>query len=395
MSETWPIGGALDPTALGADPYAAWARLRAHEPVSWVERLGMYYVTRHEDVAAILKDHEAFAVGADDMLVYDTFGRHMMTTDGPEQVRMRLALRGPFAPKSVRERLEGGIAAMVDRLIDGFEGAGSVEFRHAFACRLPVQVMLSVFGLPPEDEVLLRRWYDAFEAGLANYTWDPGVRARAKAYVEEFKAHVRARLHAPGALPPASLFAALLETPPESRLSEEEILQNALIIFFGGISTVEALVLNTLYALALHPDVMARVRGDREALPRAIEECARWLSPVQAATRVATRDVEVRGVAIKQGSLINCMLGSANRDAEVFAGADRFDIDRDNLARHLAFATGPHTCLGSNLARAEVRIALSRLFDRLPNCEVDLGRTEPPRGYEFLQPSSLVLRWRV
>ncbi|UPT62774.1 MAG: cytochrome P450 [Hyphomonadaceae bacterium JAD_PAG50586_4] len=395
MSEAWPIGAAIEPATLGADPYAAWSRLREHEPVSWVQQLGMFYVTRHEDVAAILKDHETFAVGADDMLVYDTFGRHMMTIDGPEQVRMRLALRGPFAPKSVRERLESQIAAMVDRLIDDFRAAGSIELRRAFACRLPVQVMLSVFGLPAEDETLLRRWYDAFEAALANYTWDPQVRARAKSCVGEFKAHMRARLNAPGALPRASLFAALLETPADVRLNEEEILQNALIIFFGGISTVEALILNTLYALALHREVMERVRTDREALVRVVEESARWLSPVQAATRVVTRDVEVAGVAIKSGSLINCILGSANRDPRVFADADAFNIDRENLSRHLAFATGPHTCLGSNLARAEVRIALSRLMDRLPNCNVDLEKTARPSGYEFLQPSALVLRWRV
>lgn len=395
MSQPWPIGAAIDPATLGADPYVAWTQLRAHEPVSWIERFGMFYVTRHEDVAAILKDHETFAVGADGMLVYDTFGRHMMTIDGPEQVRMRLALRGPFAPRSIRERLEADIAVMVDRLIDGFASAGSVELRHAFASRLPVQVMLSVFGLPAEDEALLRRWYDGFEAALSNYTWDPEIRRRAKEQVAEFKAHARARLNAPGGLPSASLFAALLEAPAEARLSEEEILQNALIIFFGGISTVEALILNTLYALALHPEVMERVREDREALPRAIEESARWLSPVQAATRVATRDVEVRGVAIKQGDLLNCMLGSANRDAEIFAEPDRFNIDRENIARHLAFATGPHTCLGSNLARAEVRIALSRLMDRLPGCAADLDNTARPSGYEFLQPSTLTLRWRV
>lgn len=395
MSRAWPIGASLDPAVLAADPYVHWTRLREREPVSWVERLGMFYVTRHEDVASTLRDHEAFAVGADDMLVYDTFGRHMMTTDGPEQVRMRLALRGPFTPQSIRQRLEGDIAALADRLIDDFAGAGSIELRRAFACRLPVQVMLSVFGLPAEDEALLRRWYDAFEAALANYTWEAPVRARAKACVAEFKAHMRARLSARGALPRSSLFAALLEKPADEQLSEDEILQNALIIFFGGISTVEALILNTLYALSLHAEVMERVRTDREALARAIEESARFLSPVQAATRVARRNVEIRGVEIKQGSLVNCILGSANRDPLVFADADKFNIDREDLSRHLAFATGPHTCLGSNLARAEVRIALSRLLERLPGLSVDLDKTTRPSGYEFLQPSALVLNWRV
>lgn len=395
MSNDWPLGATIDPATLGADPYAVWAQLRVHEPVSWVERLGMYYVSRHEDVATILKDDRTFAVGADHMLVYDTFGRHMMTIDGPEQVRMRLALRGPFAPKSIRERLEADIAAMVDVLIDDFAAAGVVELRRAFASRLPVQVMLSVFGLPPEDEHLLRRWYDAFEAALANYTWDPEVRDRAKSCVAEFKAHMRTRMKASGDLPSASLFAALRDAPLDVRLSGEDILQNALIIFFGGISTVEALILNALYALALHPEALGTVRSHRQSLPLAIEESARWLSPVQAATRVATRDVKVCGVTIPRGALINCLLGSANRDGEVFDEPNRFDIARANVSRHIAFATGPHTCLGSHLARAEARIALARLFERLPDCTVDLAKSARPSGYEFLQPSTLTLRWRV
>lgn len=110
---------------------------------------------------------------------------------------------------------------------------------------------------------------------------------------------------------------------------------------------------------------------------------------------VESSSQQADAVEIKQGRLVNCILGSANRDPLVFADADKFNIDREDLSRHLAFATGPHTCLGSNLARAEVRIALSRLLQRLPGLSVDLDKTTRPSGYEFLQPSALVLNWRV
>ncbi|HPE31774.1 MAG TPA: cytochrome P450 [Parvularculaceae bacterium] len=390
------IGKAVEPKALSRDPYRIFAEMRAKEPVSFVEAFGLYYITLHEDVSAVLRDDVTYGVGSDDMLVFDTFGRHMMTIDGEEHNRYRLAMRAPFTVKYIRERLETQIAEIVDALIDGFEGEGRVELRSAFACRLPVQVMLAVFGLPREDEPLLRRWYDAFEASLGNYEWDEEVRARGKHCVEEFKQHLQMRLDEwRGKEGEANLLAALVNDAPERRLSDEEILRNALIIFFGGISTVEALVLNAFYALARHPETFARVKADHALIPTALEETVRWLSPVQAVTRYVRKEASVRGVTFKEGDIVNCMIGSANRDERVFAEPDRFDISRPDLGKHIAFATGPHTCLGLQLARAEGRIALSRLFSRLDGCTVDLDATAAPEGYEFRQPRALHLVWNA
>lgn len=386
----FPLGSAFDAEAAARDPYPVLARMREAEPVSWVAAFEMYYVTRYADVAAILRDDVNFHVGGENMLVYDTFGRHMMTIDGPDQRRFRLATRAPFTPKLIRQALEARVEALVIGLVEGLLPFGEADLRSAFAARLPVQVMLAVFGLPPEDEPLLRRWYDAFESALANYSWDDTIRAHAKVEVAAFKAHLANRLNE---TPEHGLLAALAAAPSDDRLSDEEILQNALIIFFGGISTVEALILNTLYALALHPDSFARVAENLKLLPNAIEETARWLSPVQAATRLVAHDVELHGVMLRKGELVNCMLGSANRDPSKFASADVFDLDRSDGGQHLAFATGPHLCLGSHLARTEANIALSHLL-RLPGFSIDLDRSAGPTGYEFRQPSRLVARWR-
>lgn len=388
------IGESLDPVEFSKDPYPVLERMRRHEPVSRVGKFGVYYIVRHADVAAVLRDDETYGVGVETMLVYDTFGRHMMTVDGDEHTRYRLAARAPFTPKLIRERLETTITAVVDRLIDGFAAQGSVEIRSAFASRLPVQVMLVVFGLPPEDEPLLRRWYDAFEKALGNYEWDPAVRAQGKVFVEEFRAHLQKRLDAlKGNTDETNLLAALVNDQPDRRLTDDEILRNALIIFFGGISTVEALVLNALYALGRHPETFERARRDPTLIPAVLEETVRWLSPVQAVTRYVRRKTALHGVVFEEGDLVNCMIGSANRDADVFANPDSFDIDRADLSKHIAFATGPHTCLGLQLARAEGRIALSRLFERLPGCQVDFGATSEPAGYEFRQPDRLGLVW--
>lgn len=391
VAQRFPVGSSIDLESFSADPHPTFARMRRSEPVSWVPALDIFYVTRHADVAAILMDDATFLVGEENMLVYDTFGRHMMTVDGPEQRRYRAGFRGTFTPKVIRERLETKVTALVHGLIDGFAVHGAVELRAAFASRLPVQVMLAVFGLPAEDEPLLRRWYDAFERSLSNYQWDPATRAKGRECVEQFKAHLRVRLAAPADLPADSLFAALIQDASDGRLQDEEILQNALIIFFGGISTVEAIILNVFHALARHPSVFQRLRADPSILPRVIEETARWSSPVQAVTRFVARDVELHGVAISAGQLVNCMLGSANRDDAVFANPERFDIDRDDLGRHIAFATGPHLCLGSHLARSEARIAIAALLERLPGLHVQ--EVPEPEGYEFRQPAYLNLAW--
>ena len=236
----FPIGRGLQPEAFHRDPYPTLSRLRTHEPISWIPAFQMYYLTRHADIVRVLMDAETYAVGVEGMLVHDTFGRHMMTVDGAEQKRYRTALQSSFTPGAVRGQLEPRISRLVDRLVAELPGNGVVDLRAGLASRLPIQTMLAVFGLPPEDEALLRRWYDDFEAGLANYTRDPVVSESAKSSVEGFHAHLQRRLEELRARPDESLLSALLAAPDESRLEDDEIRRNALIIFFGGISTVEA-----------------------------------------------------------------------------------------------------------------------------------------------------------
>lgn len=385
----YPVGAAVTLEALSRDPYPIFAALRAEEPISWIPALGMWYVVDYADVDAILRDDAHFTTASDHSTIFDTFGAHMLTVEGALHDRYKAAARKPFMPKVIRETLEARISALTDRLIDGFVKDGAVDLRPAFAARLPVQVMLALFGLVPEAEPQLRRWYDSFEAALANFTWDDGIRSRARENVSAFHALLQTHLDELRAAPDDGLLSAMMD----DGLSDAEIRRNASIIFFGGISTVEALILNSIHALLLHPDLLARVRADRGLIPHVLEEVMRWSSPVQSATRHVTREVTYKGLVLPPGATVNCMLGAANRDPAVFADPDRFDIDRPNLRRHLGFATGPHHCLGSHLAKAEARIALDRLLTRLPNLRGDAQRPAVPAGYEFRQPRALHLLW--
>jgi len=387
----------IDLAELERDPYPIYARLREEKPVCWVPELNMYFVTRYADVVAIMQDDKRFVVGTERSTVY-TFGEHMMTVEGERHDRYKRAHQSFFMPQVIRDTMECQIRQHVDSLIDGFEDLKSVEMRAAFATRLPVLTMLSLFGLSLAEEVRLREWYDSFEKALSNFTWDEDIRSVGKLNAAHFMALIQSYLEGMRSSPEAgegnTLLGALLAVPDSVRLSDVEICRNALIIFFGGISTVEALILNTLYALSLNPQALDRVREDSALIPQAINETVRWLGPVQSATRHVERETELHGHTFKRGDTVNCMLASANHDPAMFDIPELFDIDRNNLQRQIGFAVGPHHCLGSRLARAEVRIALQQLFARLPGFRLDLSRVAGPQGYEFRQPTAAVAVWK-
>jgi cytochrome P450 len=392
----FPIGSTVTAAALARDPYDIYRRLREREPISWLPELNMYYVVRYDLVDRILKDPERFTVGTEHSTLFDTFGTHMLTVEGLLHTRYRSSFAPTFLPGTVRAALEAQIRSHTTGLIAQFAAAGEVELRSAFAARLPILTMLSLLGLPLEHEPSLRTWYDSFERALANFQWDAAIRTAARDNVERFRQLIRERMEHFRRHPDRqSLLSALVHSPLQTRLDEESIERNALIVLFGGISTVEALILNALFALCMNAGLVARVRAEPSTLRAALDETVRWAGPVQSATRHVAHDTEIAGVALRAGETVNCMIAAANRDPEVFADPDRFDIDRPGLRNHLGFAIGPHHCIGSNLAKLEGRIALEELLSRLPGCRITDMAAAKPHGSEFRQPRELNLAWNT
>ena len=393
QDQFYPIGATVSSEELSRDPYPIYARLREAEPISWLPALGMWYVTRYEDVQRILLDTEHFVTGTEDSLIYDTFGSHMLTVEGADHDRYKAAARSSFMPKNIKMEMGTKIQALANGLIDNFAPDGRTELRASFASRLPVQTMLALFGLPLEEERHLRRWYNSFEAALANFTRDPAIQREAHQNVAEFHALIESYMRRFKASPNASLLSVLVNAAEDNRLRDDEIKRNVSIMLFGGISTVEALILNTLYALNKHPDVLVKLRDDSSLLPVVLEEVIRWLSPVQSATRHVTKDITVKGVTFNAGDTVNCMLGSANHDPAMFPSPEHFNVHRSNIHRHMGFAIGTHHCLGSHLAKAEARIAIETLLHRLPGLAMDQNYLCEPAGYEFRQPLAMHLTW--
>jgi cytochrome P450 len=185
-----------------------------------------------------------------------------------------------------------------------------------------------------------------------------------------------------------SLLSVLARSVPD-RLTDAEIVANALIVLFGGIETTESTILNVLWTLLRHPDALAAIRADWSVLPRAIEEAMRWEPAVQSCTRHLAAPVALYGITLDKGSTIQCMLGAANRDPAHFPDPDRYDIARANAGDHVSFGSGKHFCLGAALARAEVQMTVERVFGRYPALRLDPERPSAPRGFEFRAPPTL------
>ena len=383
----------IDLGLLSADPYPTYAALRELAPVAWIPALNMYWVTRYNDVRSVLLDTDHFTTGTSASLIFDIFGEHMLTTEGRTHKRYRNAkLNGAFMPASLRNTYQDKIERRIGQLLGTIMGDGQIELRTTLASRLPVLSMIDIFGLTDDWEPKFRGWYDAFEAALSNHSNDPKIRIRAKTCAQEFHADFQTEIDARKANRRPGLLHDFLDDRAEGRLTDEEIRRNALIILFGGISTVEAVILNSLWALLTHPQALSLVLEDNSLLDATFHETVRWLAPVQSATRHAVRDVVIAGIEIPAGATVNCMLGSANRDAAVFKHPEDYDISRRNARDHLGFATGPHHCLGRHLAQLQMRLALDFLLTNTKNLRL-VSAGHGPRGHEFRQPASLCVKW--
>jgi cytochrome P450 len=195
----------------------------------------------------------------------------------------------------------------------------------------------------------------------------------------------------------------MLDRDPESSLvaaasrsgglERAEVVSNAAVLLFGGIETTEGMIANALLHLLTHEEQRALVHADRGLLANAIEESLRLEPAAAVIDRYATADVQLGGAAIEKGELVTISIAGANRDPDVFPDPDRFDVRRDNARLQVAFAHGPHVCVGMHLARLEAHTAVGGLLDRLPRLRLDPARPAAPRGLVFRKPPELHVLW--
>ncbi|MBV8941826.1 MAG: cytochrome P450, partial [Solirubrobacterales bacterium] len=242
-------------------------------------------------------------------------------------------------------------------------------------------------GLDPGEVTMVLQWYDAIVGAVTAITAGHPVRADGRRAFAELRARLLDVAHRgrDGSL--LALVATLEELTPD------ELVSNAGVLLFGGVETTEGMISNALLALLDRPELLAVVRGEPELISSAVEESMRLEPAAAVVDRYATAATSLRGVSIAAGELVRVSIAAANRDPAIFDDPDNFDLYRRNARRHLAFARGPHVCLGIHLARLEAQTAIGQLLVRLSRLRLDPARRAPVRGIVFRKPLSLHALW--
>ncbi len=384
---SFPIGAAASLEELDRDPHPLLARLRGREPVSWLPALEGWLITRRDLALQAMRDSATFTVDDPRFSTGRVVGPSMLTLDGIEHARHRDPFAGPFRRDAVRERFTELVEAETERLIDGLEPAGRAELRWAFGGPLAATVVAHALGLDGTDTARLLGWYDAIVDAVTGVAAGNPVAPAGREAFATLGAAVEPMLDRD---PGASLVAAAAAS---GGLGRAEVVSNAAVLMFGGIETTEGMIANAILHLLSHPEQRALVDADPALLANAVEESLRLEPAAAVIDRYATEDVQLGGASIERGELVTISIAGANRDPDVFPDPDRFDVRRANARRQVAFAHGPHVCIGMHLARLEAHTAVRGLLDRLPRLRLDPGHPAAPRGLVFRKPPELRLAW--
>ena len=384
----FPLGASITLDDLAGDPHPVLARLRAHEPVSWLPALGGWMVTRRDLAMQVMRDALTFTVDDPRFSTAQVVGPSMLSLDGDAHRRHRDPFAAPFRLDAVRRRFTGVVADETDRLVDAVAPAGEADLRRAVAGPLAAAVMTVALGFEQARVDAVLRWYDAIVGSVTAITaGDPPTEDGRRGYAA-LRAALAPALHGD---PDSSLLAAAAGRA--GGLGEERVASNAAVLLFGGIETTEGMIANAVAHLLTHPPALAAVRAEPSVLPGAVEESLRLEPAAAVVDRYATRATALGGARIGARELVVVSIAAANRDPAVFPDPDAFDPRRANAKLHLAFAHGPHVCLGMHLARLEAHTAVARLLERLPGLRLAPGGDPRPRGLVFRKPAELRVAW--
>ncbi len=367
------------PDRLDLDP--TYAYLREHEPLC---RIALPYgehawlVTRHDDARTVLGDprfSRAAALEHDQpRLTPDTPPLGLLDMDAPDHTRLRRLVFKAFTTRRV-ERLRARIQEICDGLLDEMVAAGPpADLVTSFAVPLPVTVICELLGVPFDDRGDFQKWSEALLT-TTSLTNDQRLD-----YLGRLGAYMGGLVTRRRAAPTDDLLGALVQARDEQdQLSEDELLFLGIGLLAAGHETTASQIPNFVYVLLTHPDQLALLRSDPTLLPGAVEELMRYVPFTATASipRYATEDVTLAGGVVAAGDAVFVSRSAANRDPSVYPDPDRLDITRDTAA-HVGFGHGAHHCLGAQLARLELQVALGSLLNRLPGLRLAVPEADLP-----------------
>jgi cytochrome P450 len=355
----------LDPRWV-ENPYPIWDELRETCPVAHTERFrGVYFPSRYEDVRAVAYDTEHFSSRR--IIVRETPPPRIpappITSDPPEHRPAKNLLLPAFTPDAIKEH-EPRTREICARLVEGFADKSGCDAAVDYAQEIPVRVVAVMLGLPEEEGDRFRKWiHEILEAGITRPDILMKAMGETSAY---FQAEIDKRKTAPRNDLITQLSRATIDGQP---ITEDHLLGALRLILIAGIDTTWSAIGSCFWHLAQHAEDRRRLVNEPALIPTAVEEFLRAYAPVTMAREVI-KDVEIGGCPVKSGEMVLLSFPAANRDPRIFPDADRVVIDRKEN-RHAAFGLGIHRCIGSNLARMEITVALQEWLKRIPEFRLD------------------------
>jgi cholest-4-en-3-one 26-monooxygenase len=379
LAEVAPVDLSDSRSYVAGVPHAYLAHLRRHDPVHWQDEPGgpgFWAITRYEDCVTVNRDYERFSSAAQGTMPFEMDpdeiaqqGLMMLNMDPPLHTRYRRLVNKGFTPRMVRD-LEESIHLAADAIIDDVIETGHADFVTQISAELPLQVIAELLGVPPDDRHRMFEWSNRMVGSEDPEYQDQSALALTSAmelyaYASELFAKKRIDPH-------ADLMSALTTVEIDGeRLSDMELELFFLLLTVAGNETTRNLMSGAMHAFFQYPEQWQRLLDDRSLLPSAVDEMLRFVTPVMNFRRTAMVDTELSGTKITAGDKVVFFHASANRDEDIFSDPDTFDVGRDPNP-HIAFGGGgPHFCLGTNLARMEIRVMFEHLLDRMPDIRRD------------------------
>lgn len=373
----------LSSDAYYTDPYPTYARMRRDDPVYLHPDMGMWFVTRHADVLALMRDPRWSSqrvdllftgvspeLGDDIKVVHRFYTDWLVFLDPPGHSRLRRLMTRAFTPRRI-EVIREFAQATVDRALDRVAGAGRFDLIADFSAPVPAQVISHMLGVPEPDVEQFKAWTaEVFRVPSWVGDQDENVRAAANG-VRQLEDYFREMIAERRRRPADDLLGTLVAASEEGHfLTDQELVSTCALLLVAGHETTTNQIGNAVIALLRHPAELARLRADPALIGSAVEELLRYEASSGCLGRIAKEDVEVAGQVIPAGHLAMCVPQSANRDEEAFAEPDRLDLGRTDI-RHFGLGHGPHTCLGAALARLEIGVAIETLVRRFPRLALE------------------------
>lgn len=375
----------------------AW--LRANDPVYWSEESQLWILSKFEDISFVSKNPEIFC-SSQGILPGIQIRQGLIDEDAPRHTQLRRLINKGFTPRMVT-KLEAAFQEIVSETIDTVAERGECDFVDDIAVPMPLLLIAEMIGIDKKDRSDFHNWSDAMMAGQGNFD-NPDIMAAAGTAFVEYSSYVRGIIEDRRVNPKDDLVSILVGAKDsgvlesfdvaeshgntdfdaeEIEMANDELIMMLVTLMVAGNETTRNALSGAMEQLIEHPEARQQLIDHPETIPDAIEEFLRIVTPVRSFARTATRDVELRGKQIQEGQKVLMVYPSANRDEDVFESPNELQLDRK--PHHLAFGIGSHFCLGANLARMEMRVALSEILRRIPDMEYSAGGPE-------IRPHSLV-----